>query len=62
MLLGAMTLDEKVNQTLNDFADGAFGGGIPKDSKLQEVIASEGMRTKRGGLRKGPGLSQKYKK
>jgi beta-glucosidase len=43
-LLGRMTLEEKVNQTLNDFADGAFGGGIPKDVKLQEAIASEGMR------------------
>eukprot|EP01050_Picozoa_sp_SAG11_P029867 SAG11_NODE_8586_length_998_cov_1.946607_1_plen_264_part_01 len=43
-LLSKMTLEEKVNQTLNDFADGAFGGGIPKDEKLQEVIASEGMR------------------
>eukprot|EP01044_Picomonas_judraskeda_P020818 COSAG03_NODE_4731_length_1452_cov_2.657058_2_plen_57_part_00 len=29
---------------MNDFADGAFGGGIPEDVKLQEVIASEGMR------------------
>eukprot|EP01047_Picozoa_sp_COSAG01_P089894 COSAG01_NODE_21876_length_881_cov_1.223785_1_plen_240_part_00 len=43
-LLRRMTLEEKVNQTLNDFADGAFGGGIPKDEKLQKVIASEGMR------------------
>lgn len=43
-LLGRMTLEEKQNQTLNDFADGAFGGGIPSSEKLQQIIASEGMR------------------
>ena len=30
-LLAKMSLEEKVNQTLNDFANGAFGGGIPTD-------------------------------
>jgi beta-glucosidase len=43
-LLSKMTLEEKVNQTLNDFSNGAFGGGIPTDEKMQMVIASEGMR------------------
>ena len=43
-LLGRMTLEEKVNQTLNDYADGAFGGGVPADPQGQRAIASEGMR------------------
>ena len=43
-LLKRMTLEEKVNQTLNDFYAGAFGPGVPADPAGQMAIASEGMR------------------
>ena len=39
-----MTLEEKVNQTLNDFMDGAFGGKVPTTEKGQRALVSEGMR------------------
>jgi beta-glucosidase len=39
-----MTLEEKVNQTLNDYFDGAFGPVVPSDPAGQAAIASEGMR------------------
>jgi beta-glucosidase len=43
-LLGRMTLEEKVNQTLNDYFCGAFGPPLPTDPADQLAIVSEGMR------------------
>jgi beta-glucosidase len=43
-LLKEMTLEEKINQTLNDYYDGAMSPGFLPGPEGQRAIASEGMR------------------